>query len=121
MAKRPVNYPHIITFRLTDEAWLKVEQEVAGTALNPHDWCRAAALEKLNRGDGLSKGERLLFEQFARSQYLVTQGFQLVAEDKLTPEQWKKYRNFATRNVQELAEGALKSIRAGKASGESDG
>ena len=73
--------------------------------------------------DGSQLTERVddQFEQFARSQYLVTQGFQLVAEDKLTPEQWKKYRNFATRNVQELAEGALKSIRAGKASGESDG
>jgi hypothetical protein len=107
MAKRIVNYPHRIGYRLDDEAWAKLERAVAGTGLSPHDWCRLAALEKLDYGDGLSKSERFLFEQFARAQYLVTQGFQLLAEDKLTSEEWLKFRAIANEKGSEIAERAL--------------
>jgi hypothetical protein len=107
MAKREVNYPHTISFRLSDEAWLRVADEVAGTTLTAHEWCRLAVLEKLKRDHGLSKSERLLFEQFARAQYLVTQGFQLLAEDKLTGEEWLKFRAIANEKGSEIAERAL--------------
>jgi hypothetical protein len=49
MTKRAVNYPHTISFRLTDELWLRVEQEIAETSLTTHEWCRLAVLERLNR------------------------------------------------------------------------
>jgi hypothetical protein len=111
MTKRTVNYPHRIGYRLDDEAWTKLKQAVSGTGLSPHDWCRLAALEKLNCEDVLSKSERLLFEQFARGQYLITQGFQLLAEDKLTAEEWKKFRSFANERTSEIADRAL-SIHA---------
>jgi hypothetical protein len=107
MSKREVNYPHTISFRLTDELWLRVEQEVAETDLTAHEWCRLAVLERLNRYHGLSKSERILFEQFARGQYLITQGFQLLAEDNLTVEQWKKFRAIANERIPEIAERAL--------------
>jgi hypothetical protein len=107
MTKREVNYPHTISFRLTDEVWLRVEQEVAETALTAHEWCRLAVLEKLNRDHGLSKSERILFEQFARGQYLITQGFQLLAEDNLTVEEWKKFRAIANERIAEIAARAL--------------
>lgn len=107
MTKREVNYPHTISFRLTDELWLRVEQEVAETALTAHEWCRLAVLEKLNDEHGLSKSERILFEQFARGQFLVTQGFQLLAEDKLTPEEWMRYRRAANERISEIADQAL--------------
>jgi hypothetical protein len=107
MSKREVNYPHTISFRLTDELWLRVEQEVAETDLTAHEWCRLAVLERLNRDHGLSKSERILFEHFARAQYLVTQGFQLLADDNLTSEEWKKFRAIANERTSEIAERAL--------------
>ena len=70
-----------------------------------------AALERLNNNYCLSKAERLLFEHFVRAQYLVTQGFQLLAENKLTGEQWKKLRAIATERASELADNAL-AVRA---------
>jgi hypothetical protein len=107
MAKRAVNYPHRIGYRLDDEAWDKLEKAILGTGLSPHDWCRLAALEKLNRDRRLSPSERFLFEQFARGQYLVTQGFQLLADDKLTGEEWMKYRRFADQRTSEIVDRAL--------------
>jgi hypothetical protein len=75
MEKRVTDYPHTISFRLTDEAWLGIQKEIAGSEVTAHEWCRKAALERLNNNDTLSKAERLLFEHFVRAQYLVTQGF----------------------------------------------
>jgi len=107
MCKREVNYPHTISFRLTDELWLRVAQQIEDTELTAHEWCRLAVLDKLNRDHGLSKSERILFEQFARGQFLVTQGFQLLAEDKLTPEEWMRYRRAANERILEIAAQAL--------------
>lgn len=89
MGKRVTDYPHTISFRLTDEAWLSIQKQIAGSDLTAHEWCRKAALERLNNNYGLSKAERLLLEHFVRAQYLVTQGFQLLADDNLTGEQEK--------------------------------
>jgi len=47
MAKREVNFPHTIGFRLSDEAWLSVEQQVVNTDLTPHDWCRMVVLRRV--------------------------------------------------------------------------
>jgi hypothetical protein len=38
---------------------------------------------KLNDQPGLTRSERFLFEQVARTQYLVGLGFQMLADDKL--------------------------------------
>src|SRR4051812_42427256 len=80
-------------------------------SLTAHEWCRKAALERLNNNYALSKAERLLFEHFVRAQYLVTQGFQLLADDNLTGDQWKKLRAIATERASELADNAL-ALRA---------
>jgi hypothetical protein len=62
-------------------------------------------------------GERFLFEQFARAQYLVTQGFELLADDNLTPEEWKKFRAIANQRTGEIADVAL--AMQGKRNGQS--
>ena len=111
MGKRITDYPHTISFRLTDEAWLGIQKQVAGSELTAHEWCRKAALERLNNNYGLSKAERLLLEHFVRAQYLLTQGFQLLADDNLTGEQWKKLRAIATERASELTDNAL-ALRA---------
>src|ERR1044072_7802363 len=55
MAKRITDYPHTISFRLTVEAWLGIQKQIAGSDLTAHEWCRKTALERLNNGYGLSK------------------------------------------------------------------
>jgi hypothetical protein len=107
MGKRVTDYPHTISFRLTDSAWLRIQKEIAGTERTAHEWCRKAALDRLNNDYSLSKAERLLFEHFVRAQYLVTQGFQLLADDNLTGDHWKKLRAIATDRAAELADNAL--------------
>ena len=111
MAKRVVNYPHTIGFRLSDEAWFRITQEVVNTDLTPQDWCRLVVLDRLDREYGLTKNERILFEQFARTQYLVANGFQLLADDKLTPEEWKKFRAFAKEKINLITDRALAEFR----------
>jgi hypothetical protein len=80
---------HTISFRLTGEAWLGIQKQIAGSEVTAHEWCRKAALERLDTNYGLSNAERLLLEHFVRAQYLVTQGFQLLADDNSTGDQWK--------------------------------
>ena len=109
MGKREIDYPHTISFRLTNEAWLAIEKEIQSRHLTPHEWCRMAALERLNGNRGLSKSERFLFHHLVRAQYLVTQGFQLLADHKLTSEEWKQLRANAKYRVGELVEAALTS------------
>jgi hypothetical protein len=58
MGKRETDYPHTISFRLTNEAWLGIQKEIQNNHLTPHEWCRMAALERLNGNCGLSKSER---------------------------------------------------------------
>ena len=111
MGKRVTDYPHTISFRLTDDAWLGIQKQITGSDLTAHEWCRKAALERLNNNYGLSKAERLLLEHFVRAQYLVTQGFQLLADDHLTGDQWKKLRAIATERAAELTDNAL-ALRA---------
>jgi len=110
MARGDVHYPHRIGYRLDDEAWVKLERVVEGTGLSPHDWCRIAALERLKEEHGLTRSERLFFEQVARTQYLVAQGFQLLADEKLSTEEWKKLRNFAREKIKDITQSIVADI-----------
>ena len=118
MAKREIDYPHTISFRLTNEAWLGIHTEIGGSDLTPHEWCRKAVLEKLDNHYGMTKTERFLFQHMIRAQYLITQGFQMLADHNLTTEEWKKLRANAKHRASELADAALTSY-AGKSSRES--
>src|SRR5689334_24439084 len=60
MGKRETEYPHTISFRVTDEAWLGIQSEIQGSTLTPHEWCRQAALDRLTSEHGLSKSDRIL-------------------------------------------------------------
>lgn len=112
MAKREVNYPHTIGFRLSDEAWFRIGQEVVNTDLTPHDWCRLVVLDRLNQEYSFSKNERVLFHQVIRTQYLVAQGFQLLADDKLTTAMWTKLRTYAKEQIDFIDERVLTEFRS---------
>jgi hypothetical protein len=75
---------------VTDETWFAIQREISNTDLTPHDWCRMVVLDSLNRGFGLTKKEHIFFQQAAAIRYLVANGFQLLADDRLTTEEWKK-------------------------------
>ncbi len=112
MAKRAVNYPHTIGFRVTDETWFSIEQETAQTDLTPHDWWRLVVLDRLDHEYGLSKKDRLLFHQVIRTQWLMSQGFHLLADDRLTVERWKRFREFAMDKAEHFAEIVLADFRS---------
>ena len=103
MAKKQVRYPHTIGFRVTDETWLRIVQEVVGTNLTPHDWCRMVVLDLLDDQYGFSKKDRLLLQTIVRTQFFVAFGFQMLADDKLTTDEWKKLRTYAREKGDYLA------------------
>ena len=96
-----------ISFRITEEEWSDIEKRAATVRESPHQWARSAMLEKLHGNDELTRGDRFLFHHLVRAQYLLTQGFQMLADNNLTSEDWKKLRVNAKQRVSELAEHAL--------------
>ena len=112
MVKRDVRYPHTIVFRVTDETWLRLMQEVAETDLSPNDWCRKVVLDRLDQEYGFSKKERLLFQAIVRTQFFVAFGFQMLADDNLTTDEWKKMRSYAKEKADYLANQAQADFRS---------
>ena len=112
MAKRDVRYPHTIGFRVTDETWLRIVQEVVGTDLTPHDWCRMVVLDRLDHEYGFSRKERLLFQQIVRTRFLIAYGFQMLADETLTTDEWKKIRAYAKEKAGYLLQQTIADFRA---------
>src|ERR1051325_7889899 len=96
-----------ISYRVTEEEWNEIEKRAATVQESPHRWARSAMFEELRRSHELTRGDRFLFLHLVRAQYLITQGFQMLADDSLTSEEWKKLRVDAKNKVPELAENAL--------------
>jgi hypothetical protein len=111
MSKRNVRYPHTIGFRVTDETWFAIQREISNTDLTPHDWCRMVVLDSLNRGFGLTKKERIFYEQAAAIRYLIANGFQLLADDRLTTDEWKKLRLLSKEKIDIITDRALADCR----------
>jgi len=110
MPQDKTHYPHRVGFRLDDKSWVKLEMVIAGTVLSPHDWCRIATLQRLNEEFGLTRSERFLFEQIARTQYLVGLGFQMLADNKLNTDEWKKLRAFAREKIAVITDRTLAEL-----------
>ena len=101
----------VISFRVTEEDWLKIERAAADCGDKPHDWCRTIALETLRMPVALTPSDRILFSQIARAGFLVENGFTLLAEDTLESEHWKRYRTYARANLADITERALEDLR----------
>jgi hypothetical protein len=74
-----------ITFRLTGEQYEQVESAALAAGEDPNSWCRKVALIQLSEGFGLTKNDRLLYEEIARVRYLVGHGFRLLLGSKKSP------------------------------------
>ena len=103
---------HIVTFRLADEQWVQLESAAHAGQVKPNDWVRDLTVQTLSNEVRLRPHERLLFDQFVRTHYLVANGFQLLADDKLSPEEWKKLRLFAKDKIDLIADRALADLRS---------
>jgi len=79
-----------ITFRVTSEQYEQVENAALAAGEDPNSWCRKAALIQLSEGFGLTKNDRLLYEEIARMRYMVGHGFRLLLNSKEATAAWKK-------------------------------
>jgi hypothetical protein len=80
-----------IAFRLTDDEYDQVERHAFAAGEDANTWCRKVALMQTTEGFGLTKNDRLLYEEIARARYLVGHGFRLLfASKEPTAAAWKK-------------------------------
>jgi hypothetical protein len=100
----------VISFRVTDEDWLRIEKAAADSGESPNEWCRMTTLEMLRMPLVLTPNDRVLFAQIARTGFLVENGFQLLADDTLETEHWKRYRVYAKANLASITDRALEDI-----------
>ncbi len=70
----------IISFRVTHEEYAQIEGVALATGEGPNGWCRNIALTEAPEGSGLTKTDRLLYEEIARVRYLVKRGFRLLLD-----------------------------------------
>lgn len=96
-----------IAFRLTDEEFAQVERAASAAGEDPNNWCRMIALTESNTGYGFTKNERLIYEEIARTRYLVGHGFRMVAKEELTPEAWEKTTTQADQKPEKIADALL--------------
>ena len=55
-----------IAFRLTDEEYALAESAaIAAGDETPNNWCRTLVLAKANAGEGMTKNQRLIYEEIA--------------------------------------------------------
>ena len=101
----------VISFRVTDEDWIRIERAATDSGDKPNDWCRTIALETLEMPVCLTRTQRILFSQMARVGWLVENGFQLLADDTLESELWKRYRGYAKANLNVITDQALAGSR----------
>jgi hypothetical protein len=55
----------------------------------------------------MTNGERFLFEAIRARAIPRHSGFQLLADDNLTPEEWRKFRAIANERLPQIADAAL--------------
>jgi hypothetical protein len=102
----------VISFRVTEEDWLKIERAAADCGDKVPDWCRAITLETIKMPIGLTPSQRILFGQMARTGFLVENGFTLLAEDTLESEHWKRYRAYARENLDAIVDRELSDAQS---------
>ena len=113
-----------ISYRVSEEQRRRIEEEAEEEEVSANDWCRDAALEKLDslrnaaekntpaeagNGTGLVVNERVLLEQIARLGYLIEHGFGIqLAADRMTDAEWvrriKESKTAAGRLVEMMFE-----------------
>src|SRR5436190_9916320 len=98
-----------ITFRLSSEQYDQVERAALAAGEDPNSWCRKVALIQLTEGFGLTKNDRLMYEEIARIRYLVGNGFRILigSKEEATAETWKLITAQADQRGGKIADGLI--------------
>jgi len=96
-----------IAFRLTDEEYAQIERAALAAGEDPNNWCRRLALTESRAGCGLTKDERLIYEEIARVRYLLGHGFRLLAKGGISAEAWEKITAQADQKGEQIADALL--------------
>lgn len=97
-----------ITFRLSAEQYEQVERAAMAGEEDPNSWCRRVALLQLKEGFGLTKNDRLIYEEIARVRYLVGNGFRLlIGSEGPSAATWKKVSAQADQRIENIADDLL--------------
>ena len=97
------------TFRLTNDQYEQVETAALAAGEDPNSWCRKVALIQLTEGFGLTKNDRLIYEEIARVRYLVGNGFRILFgyREEGTAANWKLITAQADQRADLIADGLL--------------
>lgn len=98
-----------ITFRLTNEQYEQVENAALAAGEDSNSWCRKLAPIQLTEGLGLTKNDRLIYEEIARVCYLVGNGFRILfgSKEEATAATWKVITAQADQRSKKIADGLL--------------
>ena len=97
-----------VTFRLTNDQFEQMENAALAAGEDLNNWCRKVALIQLSEGFGLTKNDRLLYEEIARMRYLVGNGFRLLlGSEEATAATWKKVTAQADQRSEMIADDLL--------------
>ena len=98
-----------ITFRLSSELYDQVERAALAAGEDPNSWCRKVAVIQLTEGFGLTKNDRLIYEEIARIRYLVGNGFRILigSKEEATAETWKLITAQADQRGGKIADGLI--------------
>ena len=109
---QPPKITRVISFRVTDEDWFAIRKAAEQIEETPNEWCRIVTLETVKLPGKLTRQHRILFAQMARTGFLVENGFQLLADDTLESEHWKRYCAYAKANLEVIANHALEDSQS---------
>jgi hypothetical protein len=101
-----------IAFRVTNEEYAQIERVAWALGEDPNNWCRQLTVSAAREGSGLTKTERLIYEEIARVRYLVGHGFRmLIGGQDATAERWKKITADADHHREVIADDLLSRRR----------
>ena len=98
----------LIAFRVTDEEYAHIERIALARGEDANNWCRNIIVTEAREGSGLTKTERLIYEEIARVRYLVGHGFRMLFDSKeTTASAWKKLTADADHSSRIIADNLL--------------
>lgn len=97
-----------IAFRLTEEEYALAESAAKSAGDETNNWVRNVVLSQANVGKGMTKAQRLIYEELARVRYLVGHGFRLLfGSEPVTADHWKKITAEADQSSDIIAANSL--------------
>jgi hypothetical protein len=98
-----------IAFRVTDDEYAQIERIAMAVGEEPNNWCRVLTISAAREGSGLTKTERLIYEEIARVRYLVGNGFRILfgSKEEATAANWKLITAQADQRAGPIADGLL--------------